>query len=260
MPAFQRLLVMAFCLALASGGANTATAASVGMVTKVQSQAQVGGAAAGVGTLVNTNDELRTGPKSRLEVTFRDKTTLTLGENARVVIDRYVFDPQESTGALALSTSAAAFRMATGQLSKMREKSITVSTPAASLGVRGTDFWWGPIEGQFGVLLVHNSRLDVRAEECREGTEAERRKCRCAVTLDEAGEGTDIDRRRGCPGAAYQWPPGKVTAALSLTGFGFALGPAIPAAAAVAVGAAIAASEASNDELPPLSPVKPASP
>jgi hypothetical protein len=36
-----------------------------------------------VGTLVHMNDELRTGPKSRLEVTFRDKTTLTLGENAK---------------------------------------------------------------------------------------------------------------------------------------------------------------------------------
>ena len=41
------------------------------------------------------NDELSTGPKSHLEVTFSDDTKLTLGENAKVVIDRYVFNPDK---------------------------------------------------------------------------------------------------------------------------------------------------------------------
>ena len=54
-------------------GAQTAVASSVGMVTKVENQAQVGGATAVVGTLVQMGSELRTGPKSRMEVTFQDK-------------------------------------------------------------------------------------------------------------------------------------------------------------------------------------------
>jgi hypothetical protein len=34
----------------------------------------------------------------------------------------------------------------------LQTKKITVSTPVAALAVRGTDFWAGPIDGQYGVL------------------------------------------------------------------------------------------------------------
>jgi hypothetical protein len=37
-------------------------------------------------------DALQTGPNGRLEVTFVDDTRLTLGDNAKVVIDRYVYN------------------------------------------------------------------------------------------------------------------------------------------------------------------------
>jgi hypothetical protein len=264
MPALRFLAIFFFVL---NFSAHAAVAAAVGMVTKVENQAQVGGATAVVGSLVNTNDELRTGPKSRMEVTFRDKTTVTLGENARLVVDRYVFNPEQSTGELVVSTGVGAFRMATGRLSAMRDKKINVSTPFAALAVRGTDYWWGQIKGQSGALLVSNSKLDVRNE-----------KERCAVTLTKAGEGTDIKRapecpegelgndRRcwRCPGLPYLWTPGQVEAALSQTSFGLALGPgsAVPAAAAVGVGAAAGASAAANHEkkLPPQPPPQPASP
>ena len=81
----------------------------------------------------------------------------------------------------------------------MTKKDITVQAPFAALAVRGTDFWGGPIQGQYGVLLVSNSRLEVRKEDCTRH-ENDRQKCRCAVTLDQAGQGTDIDREGGCPG------------------------------------------------------------
>ena len=158
--------VAIFFLALKFGVA-VARAASVGTVTKVENQAQIGSAAAVVGSAVETNDHVRTGPKSRLEITFRDDTKLSLGENAEIVIDRFVFDPDQSTGELVLSTSAAAFRMATGKIGKMQNKNINVATPFAALAVRGTDFWWGKVDGQYGALLVSNSRLEVRNDECK---------------------------------------------------------------------------------------------
>ena len=152
------------------------------------------GQPAAVGSPVHTNDTVSTGAKGRLQVTFRDQTNLTLGENATVVIDRYVFDPDASVGEAALNTTKGAFRLATGRLSQMTKKNITVSSPFAAMAVRGTDFWWGSVQGQYGVLLVHNSRLEVRKEDCTEGTDDDRRRCRCAVILDQAEEGTYIDR------------------------------------------------------------------
>jgi hypothetical protein len=236
--------------------AHAAAGATVGMVTKVENQAQIGSETAAVGTLVHMNDTLQTGAKARLQVTFRDKTDLTLGENASVVIDRFVFDPDASVGKATLNVTKGAFRLVTGRISDMRNKDINVTTPFAALAVRGTDFWSGPIQGQSGVLLVHNSRLEVRNDECTEGTDNDRKKCRCAVTLDQAGEGTDIDRNKKCPGAPYQWPPEKIDAALSMTGFSVALGPtqAIPAAAAAAAAGAFAVSTSNNNSGPPPSP------
>jgi hypothetical protein len=82
------------------------------------------------------------------------------------VVDRFVFDPDASVGEAALNATKGAFRLTTGRLSDMQHKNIGVQTAFGALAVRGTDFWSGPIEGQNGVLLVHNSRLEVRGEEC----------------------------------------------------------------------------------------------
>ena len=127
------LLCFIVVLLFLASNLHAAAGPTVGMVTKIENQAQIGAETAVVGTLVHMNDELRTGPKSRLEVTFRDKTTLTLGENAKVSIDRYVFNPEESTGELGLKTGVAAFRLATGRISEMRNKNINVSAPAAAM-------------------------------------------------------------------------------------------------------------------------------
>jgi hypothetical protein len=61
---------------------------------------------------------------------------LTLGENANVVVDRYVFNPEQSKGEVALSATRGAFRFAGGKLEQLQTKKITVSTPVAALAVR----------------------------------------------------------------------------------------------------------------------------
>src|SRR4029079_10182075 len=70
---------------------------AVGVVSKVSGSAQVGGVTAIVSTPVHMNDHLRTGAKARLQVTFHDNSALTLGENADVVVDRFVYSPQKSS-------------------------------------------------------------------------------------------------------------------------------------------------------------------
>jgi len=183
---------------------------TVGMATKVVSPAEVDNEPAAVGTLAHMNDELRTGAKARLQVSFRDSSELTLGENAHVVVDRFVFDPDTGTGEALLQTGVGAFRLATGKISEMRDKKISVSTPFATLGVRGTDFWWGPIDGRFGVLLLTESKLEVRNEAG-------------AVLIDKAGYGTEIDQLKGgygAPSRPHKWEAGMVERALSQTNVG----------------------------------------
>ena len=149
-------------------------------------------------------------------MTFSDDTTLTVGDDARVVIDRYVFDPNASTGVLALNTARGALRFATGKLSKMQNKDITVTTPVAALAVRGTAFWVGVLDLQYGVLLLSKTgRVDVGNSDGE-------------VTLSAPGQGTDIPpafKYEAAPGDPYIWPAEKVERALAQTNFGLALGP-----------------------------------
>jgi hypothetical protein len=126
----------------------------VGKVTKVEYQAQISGATAVVGAPVRMKDQLRTGPKAHLEITFRDQTSLTLGENASVVVDRYVYNPEEGTGEMAVKATQGAMRFVTGKINQIPGHNVTVVTPQAALAVRGTDFWVGPIDGKYGVLLM----------------------------------------------------------------------------------------------------------
>ena len=135
----------------------------MGAVSKVQGQAQIGASSAVVGTSVQMGDRLRTGANARLQITFNDDSSLTLGENANVVIDRFVYSPKKSSADVVLNATQGAFRFAGGKIEGMQHKNVVVNTPHAALAVRGTHFWAGPVKGKYGVLLLKgNVRVSKR--------------------------------------------------------------------------------------------------
>jgi hypothetical protein len=188
-----------------AGAAGAEGVDPVGRVNKVQNEAQVisasGRAAAVIGTEVRMKDELRTGAGARLQVTFRDNTVLTLGENARLIIDRYVYEPERGIGEAALNAAAGAFLFATGRMKSLKDKNILVSMPLATIGVRGTEFWGGPIDGQYGVFLIEGE-ITVTSQGG-------------SVTLSGGGQGTDIPSPADPPGAASAWAAEKVARAVA---------------------------------------------
>ena len=205
-PSLPRFLAIVICL-IWFIGVEAAVAQTVGTVTKVEKQAQVGSTPAAVGTPVNMNVELRTGVGARLQNIFIDDTTLTLGENARVVVDRYVFNPNTSTGAMVLNTSTAALRFSTGKIGQMRNKDVTVNTPFAALSVRGTEFWAGFVDYKYGVVLLSST-----------GTRVGVSNSAGAVMLNEQYEGTDFEpslKGVSAPGKPYIWDPAKIARALN---------------------------------------------
>jgi hypothetical protein len=143
-----------FLFILLMFGATSARAEAIGRITKVQTPAQIGSANAAIGAPVHMSDRLRTGANGRIAVTFRDGSVLTLGENANVVIDRFVYDPQKSKADVVLKASRGALRFAGGKIDQVQHKSVVVNTPNAALAVRGTHFWVGPVNNKYGVLLL----------------------------------------------------------------------------------------------------------
>jgi hypothetical protein len=76
-----------------------------------------------------------TNANDRAHLVFLDGTSLTIGPDARVVIDKFVYDASSKTGELALTAGKGVFRLVGGKISKT--SAITVTTPSGSIGIRG---------------------------------------------------------------------------------------------------------------------------
>lgn len=120
--------------------APAALAQSVGQATRVQSGAsqQAGGAPAALATgdAVLWQARLGTDATGSTEVTFTDGTRLTMGPNAQVTVDDYVYAPGGAQ-AMSVTLGKGFLRMISGRIDK---QGVRVGTPVAALGIRGTDF------------------------------------------------------------------------------------------------------------------------
>ncbi len=88
-----------------------------------------------VGVDVQANEVITTSASDRAHLMFLDGTSLSVGPNAQLTIDRFVYDPATKTGDLAINASKGVFRLVGGKISKTN--AITVTTPSSTIGIRG---------------------------------------------------------------------------------------------------------------------------
>lgn len=88
---------------------------------------------------VESYDTIKT-KNGRTAIEFLDETRVDVTENSKLVIDEFVYDPNTSTGSLALKASFGTVRYASGQIAKNSRQNVKIRTPTAVVGVRGTDF------------------------------------------------------------------------------------------------------------------------
>jgi hypothetical protein len=91
------------------------------------------------GTAIEMNDTVVTA-RARAELTFVDKTQVRITEQSKLVIDDFVYDARQGTGKLAMKMALGTARYASGQIAKNSPQNVAVSTPTATVAVRGTDF------------------------------------------------------------------------------------------------------------------------
>ena len=88
-----------------------------------------------IGIDVQANEAITTGPNDRAHLVFLDGTSLTVGPNAQLTIDKFVYDPNTRTGELAVNASKGVLRLVGGKISKTND--IVITTPSSTIGVRG---------------------------------------------------------------------------------------------------------------------------
>jgi hypothetical protein len=195
-------------LALAAQPASAADA-QIGSVTRLQGEATwLSGNSPEplfTGAPVFVDQKVSTGDEARLELTFDDGTKLTLGEHADMTLDTFVYDPAQGNGSLAMNVKGA-FRFISGQVSKQPNAQVAVTTPIATVGIRGTEFWGGPIDDQaLGVFLIDGAVTVTNAA----GEQV----------LDTPGQGTNITAPGAAPGPVTIWPQDKVDRAVATVTF-----------------------------------------
>ena len=78
--------------------------------------------------------------KGKVAIGFIDDTRVDVTQHSKLIIDEFVYDPNTKTGSLSLKSALGTIRYASGQIAKTSPKNVQITTPTATIGVRGTDF------------------------------------------------------------------------------------------------------------------------
>lgn len=123
------------------------------------------------GMAVGASDRLRTGEGSRVYLKLADGSTVKLGENGVLTVER-PGSRDAGVFSAALDVAKGAFRFTTDRLRKLTRRDVAIRVATVTAGVRGTDLW-GKTEPARDFICLLEGRITVSARdgETRELTE-----------------------------------------------------------------------------------------
>lgn len=153
------------------------------------------------GTGVESMDTLRT-TQGKLSVTFVDDTKVQMTENSKLLIDDFVYDPNNKTvSKLSMKVALGTARYASGAVAHNNPNSVSIKTPTATIAVRGTDFTATVDEiGRSTVILLPSCPkgwMDIE-KDCKTG-KIEVITDEGKVIMDQAFQATRVDSKETKP-------------------------------------------------------------
>lgn len=140
----------------------------IGVAAAVKNEVQGGNARSiAVGASVFANERIRTGDAATAQFMFLDKTVMSMGPKAELVLDKYVFDPNRGSGQVVVNAVQGSMRFVTGS---QNPTNYQIKTPVATLGVRGTvvdlailktQTFVGVVEGSLVVTFRDGTTLTI---------------------------------------------------------------------------------------------------
>ncbi|HXZ22548.1 MAG TPA: FecR domain-containing protein [Pseudolabrys sp.] len=89
-----------------------------------------------VSDAIYKKDVLQTGASASLAVTFDDETTLSLTANARIVVNEFIYEEGGKSNKAVVNIALGTVAFVASLVAKTGD--MTISTPTATLGIRGT--------------------------------------------------------------------------------------------------------------------------
>lgn len=143
--------------------------AKIGVAAAVKNEVQGGNARSiGVGASVFANERIRTGEAATAQFMFLDKTVMSMGPKAELVLDKYVYNPDRVAGGqVVVNAVQGTMRFVTGS---QNPTNYQIKTPVATLGIRGTvvdlkvtkdQTFVGVIEGSLTLRMLDGTTLSI---------------------------------------------------------------------------------------------------
>lgn len=184
----------------------------VGSVERIMGEARrvgsEGSLPLALGSPIHRQEGIRTASGSRLLIRFVDNSTLTLGEDARIFIDDLVYSREAGADLFQrIDIFQGVFGFVSGEVGKQARQNVSVRTPVATIGIRGTEFLGGeltvgmpPGRPHYG-FQIRQGAIEVTGPGG-------------SVVLDEPGEGTFLPLiGAAAPTPVRQWTPAEAAEA-----------------------------------------------
>lgn len=136
--------------------AQSASGEAVAVSGSVSANGPVGVRALVTGGPVYMGDTIDTGLAGEAQIVFTDETRLAVGPGSRMVIDEYVLQTRSTVSSFAIGAARGAFRFISGG---SRSNAYQVTTPTATIGIRGTGFDFSARTPQRTNTLLYDGRI-----------------------------------------------------------------------------------------------------
>ena len=101
-------------------------------------------------------DVIRTGAQTNLQILFEDETVFTIGENTEIVINEFIYDPNQNNELNKISAEVmqGSLKVVTGLISKENPENLLITLPTGVLATRGTEVQALVKPGQNDVVVL----------------------------------------------------------------------------------------------------------
>lgn len=111
-----------------------------------------------IGDPVFQGDIIESGADGSIGIVLADNTTFSMGEDGSMVLDEMIYDPDTQDGSVSLSVLEGVFTFVSGQVAKTDPDAMTIDTPVATIGIRGTQVGINVREGEdMDVILMEEA-------------------------------------------------------------------------------------------------------
>ena len=101
-------------------------------------------------------DVIKTGAQTNLQILFDDETVFTIGENTEIVINEFIYDPNQNNELNRISAEVmqGSLKVVTGLISKQNPENLSITLPTGVLATRGTEVQVLVKPGQNDVVVL----------------------------------------------------------------------------------------------------------